>query len=151
MGSSTLALGNWHLLRLNIDHNLAEIKRTSMGKVLTIEDDVLLRETLTEILEVYGHTVFQAEDGEEVLAMFFESSPDLVLCDINMPKMDGLEVLKKLKVSIGEADMPPFIFLSAKTEKKNIQQALDLGAVDFVSKPYSTPELLKLIDSRLNE
>ena len=122
-----------------------------MGKVLTIEDDVLLRETLTEILEVYGHTVFQAEDGEVGVAMFFESSPDLVLCDINMPKMDGLEVLKKLKVSIGEADMPPFIFLSAKTEKKNIQQALDLGAVDFVSKPYSAPELLKLIDSRLNE
>jgi CheY-like chemotaxis protein len=121
-----------------------------MGKVLTIEDDVLLRETLTEILEVYGHTVVQAEDGEEGIRMFSESSPDLVLCDINMPKMDGFEVLKKLKVVVGEADMPPFIFLSAKTEKKNIQQALDLGAVDFVSKPYSAPELLKLIDSRLN-
>ena len=121
-----------------------------MGKVLTIEDDVLLRETLTEILEVYGHTVVQAEDGEEGIKMFSESSPDLVLCDINMPKMDGFEVLKKLKVVVGEADMPPFIFLSAKTEKKNIQQALDLGAVDFVSKPYSAPELLKLIDSRLN-
>lgn len=121
-----------------------------MGKVLTIEDDVLLRETLTEILEVYGHTVVQAENGEEGIEMFSESSPDLVLCDINMPKMDGFEVLKKLKIIVGEADMPPFIFLSAKTEKKNIQQALDLGAVDFVSKPYSAPELLKLIDSRLN-
>ena len=121
-----------------------------MGKLLTIEDDVLLRETLTEILEVYGHTVVQAEDGEDGIDMFRESSPDLVLCDINMPKMDGFEVLKKLKVIVGEADMPPFIFLSAKTEKKNIQQALDLGAVDFVSKPYSAPELLKLIDSRLN-
>ncbi len=121
-----------------------------MGKVLTIEDDVLLRETLTEILEVYGHTVVQAEDGEDGIDMFRESSPDLVLCDINMPKMDGFEVLKKLKVIVGEADMPPFIFLSAKTEKKNIQHALDLGAVDFVSKPYSAPELLKLIDSRLN-
>ena len=121
-----------------------------MGKLLTIEDDVLLRETLTEILEVYGHTVVQAEDGEDGIDMFRESSPDLVLCDINMPKMDGFEVLKKLKVIVGEADMPPFIFLSAKTEKKNIQHALDLGAVDFVSKPYSAPELLKLIDSRLN-
>ena len=122
-----------------------------MAKILTIEDDVLLRETLTEILEVYGYNVFQAENGEEGLEMFSKTKPDLVLCDINMPKMDGLEVLKKLKVSVGEADMPPFIFLSAKTEKKNIQQALDLGAVDFVSKPYSAPELLKLIDSRLNE
>ncbi|MDG2228061.1 MAG: response regulator [Flavobacteriales bacterium] len=122
-----------------------------MAKILTIEDDVLLRETLTEILEVYGYNVFQAENGEEGLEMFSKTKPDLVLCDINMPKMDGLEVLKKLKVSFGEADMPPFIFLSAKTEKKNIQQALDLGAVDFVSKPYSAPELLNLIQLRLNE
>ena len=122
-----------------------------MAKILTIEDDVLLRETLTEILEVYGYTVFQAENGEEGLEVFSKTKPDLVLCDVNMPKMDGFEVLQNLKVSFGEADMPPFIFLSAKTEKKNIQQALDLGAVDFVSKPYSTPELLKLIDSRLNE
>jgi CheY-like chemotaxis protein len=136
---------------LNIDHNLAKIKRTRMGKILTIEDDVLLRETLTEILEVYGYNVFQAENGEEGVEMFSKTKPDLVLCDVNMPKMDGFEVLKKLKVNVGEADMPPFIFLSAKTEKKNMQQALDLGAVDFVSKPYSTPELLKLIDSRLNE
>ena len=72
-----------------------------MGKLLTIEDDVLLRETLTEILEVYGHTVVQAEDGEKGIEMFSESSPDLVLCDINMPKMDGFEVLKKLKVIVG--------------------------------------------------
>lgn len=122
-----------------------------MGKILTIEDDVLLRETLTEILEVSGHTVFQAENGEEGLEMFSKTKPDLVLCDVNMPKMDGFEVLKKLKKLVGDAKFTPFIFLSAKTEKNNIKNALDLGAVDFVSKPYSAPELLKLIDSRLNE
>ena len=121
-----------------------------MGKLLTIEDDVLLRETLTEILEIYGHTVIQAGDGEEGVELFTKIAPDLVLCDINMPKMDGFAVLEKLKNLVGASKFPPFIFLSAKTEQKNVQHALDLGAVDFVSKPYSAPELLKLIDSRLN-
>ena len=122
-----------------------------MGKLLTIEDDVLLRETLTEILEVYGHTVIQAGDGEEGVELFTKIAPDLVLCDINMPKMDGFAVLEKLKNLVGASKFPPFIFLSAKTEQKNVQLALDLGAVDFVSKPYSAPELLRLIELRLND
>jgi DNA-binding response OmpR family regulator len=117
-----------------------------MRKLLMIEDDVLLRETLTEILEVYGHTVIQAGDGDEGVEMFSKTSPDLVLCDIDMPKMDGFEVLAKLKTLVGASEFPPFIFLSAKTEQKNIKLGLDLGAVDFVSKPYSSKELLKLID-----
>ena len=122
-----------------------------MGKLLTIEDDVLLRETLTEILEIYGHTVIQAGDGEEGVELFTKIAPDLVLCDINMPKMDGFAVLEKLKNLVGASKFPPFIFLSAKTEQKNVQHALDLGAVDFVSKPYSAPELLRLIELRLND
>ena len=122
-----------------------------MGKLLTIEDDVLLRETLTEILEVYGHTVIQAGDGEEGVELFTKTVPDLVLCDVNMPIMDGFAVLEKLKNLVGASKFPPFIFLSAKTEQKNVQHALDLGAVDFVSKPYSAPELLRLIELRLND
>ena len=122
-----------------------------MGKLLTIEDDVLLRETLTEILEVYGHTVIQAGDGEEGVELFTKTAPDLVLCDVNMPKMDGFAVLEKLKNLVGASKFPPFIFLSAKTEQTNVQLALDLGAVDFVSKPYSAPELLRLIELRLND
>ena len=120
-----------------------------MGKLLTIEDDVLLRETLTEILEVYGHTVIQAGDGEEGIEMFSKTAPDLVLCDVNMPKMDGFAVLEKIKTLVGSSEFPPFIFLSAKTEQKNIKHGLELGAIDFVSKPYSAIELLKLIDLRL--
>ena len=122
-----------------------------MGKLLTIEDDVLLRETLTEILEVYGHTVIQAGDGEEGVELFTKAAPDLVLCDVNMPKMDGFAVLEKLKNLVGASKFPPFIFLSAKTEQKNVQLALDLGAVDFIAKPYSAPELLRLIELRLND
>jgi len=120
-----------------------------MGKLLTIEDDLPLRETLVEILELYGHTVLQAGDGEEGVEIFSKTAPDLVLCDINMPKMDGFAVLEKIKKLVGAGELPPFIFLSAKTEQKNIKYGLSIGAVDFVSKPYSATELLKLIDLRL--
>ena len=121
-----------------------------MGKLLTIEDDLPLRETLVEILELYGHTVLQAGDGEEGVEIFSKTAPDLVLCDINMPKMDGFAVLEKIKKLVGAGELPPFIFLSAKTEQKNIKYGLSLGAVDFVSKPYSATELLKLIDLLVN-
>ena len=117
--------------------------------MLTIEDDLPLRETLVDILELSGHTVVQAGDGEEGVEIFSKTAPDLVLCDINMPKMDGFAVLEKIKKLVGAGELPPFIFLSAKTEQKNIKYGLSLGAVDFVSKPYSAPELLKLIDLRL--
>ena len=120
-----------------------------MAKVLTIEDDVLLRETLAEILEVVGHTVIQAGNGKEGIEMFSKVDPDLVLCDINMPHMDGFGVLEELKALTEGSELPPFIFLSAKTEEINVKRAMALGAIDFVSKPYSATELLKLIGLRL--
>lgn len=122
-----------------------------MGKLLIIEDDLLLRETLTEILEVNGHTVMQAENGEEGVRIFSKTIPDLLICDVNMPKMNGFEVLEKIKTLVSASEFPPFIFLSAKTAQKNIKRGLDLGAVDFVSKPYSASELLKLIELRLKK
>ena len=122
-----------------------------MGKLLIIEDDLLLRETLTEILEVNGHSVIQAENGEEGVRIFSKSIPDLLICDVNMPKMNGFEVLEKIKTLVSPAEFPPFIFLSAKIAQKNIKHGLNLGAVDFVSKPYSALELLKLIDLRLKK
>lgn len=128
---------------------LPTIINKNLGKLLTIEDDLPLRETLVDILELSGHTVVQAGDGEEGVEIFSKTAPDLVLCDINMPKMDGFAVLEKIKKLVGAGELPPFIFLSAKTEQKNIKYGLSLGAVDFVSKPYSAPELLKLIDLRL--
>jgi len=142
-------LGNWRLSRLKNFLPLPTIINKNLGKLLTIEDDLPLRETLVDILELSGHTVVQAGDGEEGVEIFSKTAPDLVLCDINMPKMDGFAVLEKIKKLVGAGELPPFIFLSAKTEQKNIKYGLSLGAVDFVSKPYSAPELLKLIDLRL--
>jgi CheY-like chemotaxis protein len=72
-----------------------------------------------------------------------------VLYDIDMPKMDGFRVLEKLKTLVGASEFPPFIFLSAKVEQTNIRKGLELGAVDFVCKPYSSKELLKLIEKWL--
>jgi two-component system, sensor histidine kinase and response regulator len=120
-----------------------------MAKILTIEDDVQLRETLADMLEVFGHDVSQAENGKEGIDVFCKVVPDLVLCDINMPHMDGFEVLEKLKALSVGSEFPPFIYLSAKTEEINIQKAKNLGASDFVPKPYLIQDLLRLIDLRL--
>lgn len=122
-----------------------------MGKVLAIEDDVLLRETLVEILELAGHNVIQAANGVEGIMRFKEMTPDIIICDINMPYMDGFGVLEELHRLSNEDKIPPFIFLSAKIEKKNIRRGISLGAVDFVPKPYSAKELLDLIDLRIKE
>ena len=72
-----------------------------------------------------------------------------MICDVSMPGIDGFGVLEKLKEL--KAKLPPFIFLSAKTEEINIKRAIDLGAVDFIAKPYSVVELLKIIDLRLKK
>jgi CheY-like chemotaxis protein len=126
-------------------------KNIHMNKILIIEDEKELRETLAEILELYGYIVFQAGDGQQGVEVFTKIAPDLVICDINMPKMDGFEVLERLKTLVPGSNFSPFIFLSAKTELENIRKGINLGAVDFIPKPYSVPELLKTIELRLQE
>jgi len=108
-----------------------------MRKILTIEDEKELRETLTDILEVNGYNVFQAADGEEGVKVFKNTAPNLVICDVNMPKMDGLECLEILKTLVPESEFPPFIFLTAKTKEEIVSSGMDLDAVDFIAKPYS--------------
>tara|TARA_B110000305_G_C19418065_1_gene629166 strand:+ start:155 stop:1153 length:999 start_codon:yes stop_codon:yes gene_type:complete len=122
-----------------------------MRKILIIEDEKILRETLGDILEISGYSVVMAKDGEEGVEVFTNTSPDLVICDINMPKMDGFEVLKMLETLVPASEFPPFIFLSAKTEPQSIRDGMNLGAVDYITKPYSAPELLKVIALRLEK
>ena len=122
-----------------------------MSKILIIEDEKILRETLADILEISGYTVVMAKDGEEGVETFTNTHPDLVICDINMPKMDGFEVLKMLETLVPASEFPPFIFLSAKTEPQSIREGKNLGAVDYITKPYSAPELLKVIALRLEK
>ena len=122
-----------------------------MNTILIIEDEKILRETLTDILEITGYNVLQAKDGEEGVEIFTQSAPDLIICDINMPKMNGFEVLHLLEVIMPVSQFPPFIFQSAKTEPENIRKGMNLGATDFIAKPYSAPKLLKVIELRLQK
>ena len=122
-----------------------------MSKILIIEDEKILRETLSEILEISGYDVVQAKDGEEGVEVFARTAPDLIICDIHMPKKDGFAVLKMIGTLTPASKFPPFIFISAKVEPENIRKGMDLGATDFITKPYSTPELLKIIKLRLEK
>lgn len=122
-----------------------------MSRILIIEDEQILRETLFEILEISGYDVVQAKDGEEGVEAFAQTAPDLIICDIHMPKKDGFAVLKMIETLTPASKFPPFIFISAKVEPENIRKGMDLGATDFITKPYSTPELLKIIKLRLEK
>lgn len=116
-----------------------------MSKVLIVEDEKILRDTLSDILEISGYSVVQAKDGEEGVEFFAKTDPDLIICDIHMPKMDGFAVLKMLRALTPASKFPPFFFISAKAEPENIRKGMNLGATDFVTKPYNTRELLNTI------
>lgn len=112
-----------------------------MLKVLVIEDNVEIRENVCEILELEGFAVVGAVDGPHGLECIASDKPDLVLCDIAMPGMNGHEVLLRLQ-QLGDAPLPCFIFLTAKAEKRDRQLGRDLGADGYVNKPFETAELI---------
>jgi two-component system nitrogen regulation response regulator NtrX len=115
-----------------------------MPKILIIDDERSIRSTLTEILEYEKYTVEEAKDGEEGLKMIQENDYDVVLCDIKMPKMDGMEVLEKVYSSGKEI---PFIMISAHGSIETAIDATRKGAYDFITKP---PDLNRLLVSVRN-
>ncbi|MDC8003773.1 response regulator [Aureisphaera galaxeae] len=119
-----------------------------MKKVLIIEDDTALRENTAELLEISGYSVVTAPNGRVGIEKAKTESPDIVVCDIMMPEVDGYQVLESLS---GSADTmyTPFVFLSAKTEHKEIRKGMDLGADDYLTKPFEEEELLSALESRL--
>lgn len=118
-------------------------------KILIVEDENDLRITLSEILEISGYDVSTASDGEEGFEAILETNPDLVLCDINMPKMNGFEVLIALKHQFETSSFPKFIFLSARIQPEDSRYGLELGANAFITKPFDTTELLESIENCL--
>ncbi len=119
-----------------------------MKKILLIEDDTVLRENTAELLELSNYNVITASDGKKGVKLAIESSPDIVICDIMMPELDGYGVLEALSKN-KKTKYVPFIFLSAKTERKDIRKGMDLGADDYIAKPFSEDELVSAIESRL--
>lgn len=117
-------------------------------KVLLIEDDPVLRENTAELLELANYKVDTASNGRIGLSKALEAQPDIIVCDIMMPELDGYGVLEGLSKH-EEAKFIPFIFLSAKTEHKDVRKGMELGADDYLTKPFEEEELVNAIESRI--
>ncbi|MFM7015899.1 MAG: response regulator transcription factor [Bacteroidota bacterium] len=118
-----------------------------MEKLLVIEDELILRENLKELLTIHGYEVATARDGEEGLHAIKEIHPDLVICDIRMPKLNGYELFEEVK-NMPESFMP-FLFLSAKVEHDDVRKGMNLGADDYLTKPVNKTDLLAAVQTRL--
>ena len=119
-----------------------------MKTILLIEDDTTLRENTAELLELSNFRVITAPNGRIGIDKVKEHLPDLIVCDILMPEVDGYGVLESISNN-PETSHIPFIFLSAKTEHKEVRKGMNLGADDYISKPFEEEELISAIESRL--
>lgn len=120
------------------------------NKILIIEDNQDVRENLIEILILSGFDAIGAGDGKEGVKIALSQKPNLILCDIMMPELDGYGVLQILSKH-DETLKIPFIFLSAKTEKESIRKGMNLGADDYITKPFEESELITAIENRLKK
>ncbi|GAC1492935.1 MAG: hypothetical protein NVS2B14_05850 [Chamaesiphon sp.] len=121
-----------------------------MTKILVIEDEQTVRENILELLDAEGFDTIGAENGRLGVQMALECLPDLIICDVMMPELDGYEVLTTLRNYNVTATIP-FIFLTAKAAKADLRQGMNLGADDYLTKPFTRLELLGAIDSRLKK
>lgn len=119
-------------------------------RILVVEDDAAVREMLQELLELNGYEVVCAVHGEDGLQQVAETAPDLVLCDIAMPVMDGYAMLEALRRK-SETQALPVILLTALAEREKIRQGMNLGADDYLTKPFTETELLQSIAARLEK
>lgn len=121
-----------------------------MKKILLIEDNTDIRETTAEILQLARYHVITAPNGKEGVKLAQSEIPDLIVCDIMMPELDGYGVLYMLGKDAATSSIP-FIFLSAKTEKSDLRKGMSLGADDYLTKPFENTELLNAIEARLKK
>ena len=121
-----------------------------MKKILLIEDNKDVRENIAEILEIAGYKVEQAVNGKDGAAKAKYLLPDLIICDIMMPELDGYGVLNVLSSETTTASIP-FIFLTAKAELTDMRKGMNMGADDYLTKPFEDADLLKAIEVRLGK
>src|SRR3989337_2620295 len=119
-------------------------------KILLIEDNKEMRENTAEILELANYDVVTAQNGKEGVEFTKREKPDLIICDIMMPELDGYGVLHLLTKS-DETAAIPFIFLTAKAERSDLRKGMEMGADDYVTKPFDDIELLNAVESRLRK
>jgi DNA-binding NarL/FixJ family response regulator len=119
-----------------------------MKKILIIEDEPEMRRNLQTILKLEGFEVSSAADGRAGFALAQTEIPDLILCDVMMPLMDGHEVLQALRNDAATMNIP-FVFLTAKGERADLRSGMNLGADDYLTKPVGREDLLKAVHARL--
>lgn len=121
-----------------------------MKKILLIEDNDHIRENTAEILEMSNYKVFSAENGKTGVELALREKPNLIICDIMMPVLDGYGVLHMIQKNAATRNIP-FIFLTAKTERSDLRKGMELGADDYITKPFSGTELLNAVEGRLKK
>lgn len=120
------------------------------SKILVIEDNMEIRENIQELLELSGYLVCSAENGKLGVKIALEELPDLIICDIMMPEMDGYETLYVLSKNQKTSGIP-FVFLTAKSEKSDWRKGMNLGADDYLMKPFDEMELLRVVETRIKK
>lgn len=121
-----------------------------MIKILLIEDNEDIRSNTAEILELSNYHVIAAENGKAGIAKALQDKPDLIICDIMMPELDGYGVLHAIQRNDAIKNTP-FIFLTAKTERSDVRKGMESGADDYITKPFDGTELLNAVSSRLKK
>ena len=130
--------------------NGASLAGTAGKKVLVIDDTEEIRMIITESLNLYGFVTMSADDGTTGVEMARKNMPDLIICDINMPNMDGYATLTALREEDTTATIP-FIFLSGASDKLNMRRGMELGADDYLTKPFTHKELMAAVNARLEK
>lgn len=116
------------------------------GKILVVDDEPAIRELISEVLTIADYEFETANDGIEALNSIRRQKFDLIILDVNLPKLDGFTVLEKVREN---APTQPIIMISARTEKDDVTHGLRLGADDYIRKPFSVEELLLRVENRL--
>ncbi len=123
---------------------------TSSKKILIVEDNQDMRDNIAEILELANYEVISASNGKEGVKLAKTQNPNLIICDIMMPELDGYGVLSILSKDTKTADIP-FIFLTAKAEKQDMRKGMEMGADDYLTKPFTDTDLLNAVKTRLSK
>ncbi len=115
--------------------------------ILVVEDDLAILDLVALLLETQGYTVSRAMDGEQALEVFSNEKPDLIILDLMLPHVDGLSLCQRIR----ETSLVPIIILSARTQEEDMVWALDLGANDYLTKPFGARELLARVRATLRD
>lgn len=121
-----------------------------MEKILVVEDEEDIRNNIKDLLEINGYEVISACNGKEGFDMVLNSNPDLIICDINMPIMNGLDLIRDLR-KYPQFYTIPFLFLTANSSQDNIRTGMGLGADDYITKPYKGTDLMKSVALRFEK